>query len=269
MLPDLIALDLDGTLLPRDKVLPPRVIAAVAAARAAGARIVVASGKSFHLSARYAGELGLEGPVIALDGSLVRTCPGDEVWSETGIDPARTEALVDLLRPAGLLPFLVDSEDRLLLHEDLAEASRFLVVYSDRIDLSPRPTREARGVRYFLGMLGGPGAAIRGEILLRENGIDGLYRYRAEFRDRDLSMLVLRPPTDKGSALAVVASRLGIPRERVAAVGDWKNDRKMIEWAGIGVAMANAHPDVIAVADVVLPFNSEDAGIAAWLEEML
>jgi hydroxymethylpyrimidine pyrophosphatase-like HAD family hydrolase len=80
---------------------------------------------------------------------------------------------------------------------------------------------------------------------------------------------VLRPRATKGTALRELAESLGVPRERVAAVGDWKNDEEMIRFAGTGVAMPNADPAVIAAADVVLPWDSENDGVARWLLGLL
>ena len=72
----------------------------------------------------------------------------------------------------------------------------------------------------------------------------------------------------KGSALAWLAQRLGIPRERVLAVGDNDNDRSMIEWAGVGVAMGNSPPTLQAIADWVAP-SVEGDGVAAALDRFV
>jgi len=72
----------------------------------------------------------------------------------------------------------------------------------------------------------------------------------------------------KGHALARLAAHLGIQREAVIAVGDNDNDRSMIEWAGLGVAMASAPPDLQADADYVAPAQSE-AGVAHVIERFV
>jgi len=74
---------------------------------------------------------------------------------------------------------------------------------------------------------------------------------------------------DKASALAAWSLHEGIPREAVAAFGDMPNDLSMLTWAGRSVAMANAHPEVIAAASLTTTDN-DDGGvarqIAAWLD---
>jgi hydroxymethylpyrimidine pyrophosphatase-like HAD family hydrolase len=69
----------------------------------------------------------------------------------------------------------------------------------------------------------------------------------------------------KATGLAEVCERLDIPGSRVIAFGDMPNDVPLLKWAGHGVAMANAHDDVLAAADEVTVPNSED-GVAQVLE---
>lgn len=270
MKPRLLALDLDGTLLPRSKRLSPRARAAVAAARSGGLRVVVATGKTWHLAARYAAELEVEGPLIALDGALVRDCPDGAVRTATGIEAARLPGILDSLAHLELRPFLCDAGDRLVVHAELEPlAGGFLDVYASRIDFLPAPLGDAEGDPFFLAMLGRPDAIRRGEELLRPFGGNGLSVFSAEWFERDVGILVVRPRTDKGMALAALAAEMGVAREEVVAVGDWRNDRGMIEWAGTGVVMADAHPEVLEVADVILPADSEADGAAAFLEDLV
>ena len=74
--------------------------------------------------------------------------------------------------------------------------------------------------------------------------------------------------TSKGIAAACLASRWGIPREQVIGIGDQDNDRSLITWAGLGVAMGNAVEDVKAIAQFVAPSADED-GVAAVIEKFI
>jgi hydroxymethylpyrimidine pyrophosphatase-like HAD family hydrolase len=76
------------------------------------------------------------------------------------------------------------------------------------------------------------------------------------------------PDVSKGSGLAFVADRLGFRPEETVACGDGENDRELLDWAGFGVAVANAHEDVLARADVVVPSVQEE-GVAVLLEAYL
>lgn len=72
----------------------------------------------------------------------------------------------------------------------------------------------------------------------------------------------------KATGLAVVAEAFGVAARDVVAFGDMPNDVSMLAWAGYGVAVANAHADVYAVADEVTASNADD-GVAAWIETCL
>ena len=71
----------------------------------------------------------------------------------------------------------------------------------------------------------------------------------------------------KARTLATLAAELGIGPDEVIAFGDMPNDLSLLEWAGTSYAMANAHADVLALADHVAPRNDED-GVAAVLTEV-
>lgn len=80
---------------------------------------------------------------------------------------------------------------------------------------------------------------------------------------------ITAPDVDKGTGLAVVAHELGVSPEDVVVFGDMPNDVPMFAWAGWRrVAVANAHPELLAIADEVTASNDAD-GVAAWLETLL
>jgi len=74
------------------------------------------------------------------------------------------------------------------------------------------------------------------------------------------------PGVDKATTLATVCAERSIPAERVVAFGDARNDLPMLAWAGTGVAMGDAHPSVIAAADLVTG-TCDDDGVARWIEQ--
>ena len=76
------------------------------------------------------------------------------------------------------------------------------------------------------------------------------------------------PDVSKGSGLGFVAERLGFTAAETVACGDGENDRELLDWAGFGVAVANAHPEILARADLVVPPVAEE-GVAALMESYL
>jgi len=76
------------------------------------------------------------------------------------------------------------------------------------------------------------------------------------------------PAVTKATGLDFLAQRLGVPRERTIAFGDGENDVELVEWAGFGIAVANAHDRVLDAADWVCP-PAEEEGVAQVLEALL
>ena len=71
----------------------------------------------------------------------------------------------------------------------------------------------------------------------------------------------------KANGLAKLIAHLGIEQSQVMTVGDEANDLTMIEWAGLGVAMKNAVPEVQAVAKLVTPWTNDEDGVAWAIEK--
>ena len=80
--------------------------------------------------------------------------------------------------------------------------------------------------------------------------------------------MLMHPRANKRDSLLTVCDRLGVDPSEAVAFGDDLIDIAMLETCGTGVAVANAHPDVLAVADETCPSNDED-GVARWIEERL
>ena len=88
------------------------------------------------------------------------------------------------------------------------------------------------------------------------------------YRSEPFFIEVMARGVDKGAAIAGLIERLGLEREDVIACGDGLNDLSMIRYAGLGVAMANAQPEVKEAADVVTLSNDED-GVAEAIERYI
>src|SRR5690348_7264396 len=76
------------------------------------------------------------------------------------------------------------------------------------------------------------------------------------------------PSVHKGAGLDFASERVGFSRELSVAFGDGENDVELLQWAGYAVAVANAHPKVLAVADFVCPSVDEE-GVAQVIESFL
>jgi Cof subfamily protein (haloacid dehalogenase superfamily) len=100
-------------------------------------------------------------------------------------------------------------------------------------------------------------------------------RFRGLFRGRlfvatslPIFLELASPDVSKGSGMEFVAERLGFDRERAIAFGDGENDVELLDWAGYGIAVADSHPRLKAIADWTCP-GPREAGVPAVLEALV
>jgi Cof subfamily protein (haloacid dehalogenase superfamily) len=266
----LLALDLDGTAIQLGQMPTPRVKQAVAAAGAHGVHVVVATGRPFASARKFQAALELETPLICFQGALVKEVLGEQLTLLS--EPLPEEPLAELLDlvEQRALEFNLYSEDFIYLaHMTHPESfyERWFGIPCAPVSSLTEALRimRNRGTAPLKGMfLGEPADIDRLTPEIRE-------RFGSRFavvRSHSLFSEITAPGVSKGSALAFLADRYGIAREATIAAGDNGNDVAMIDWAGLGVAMANATPEAIAVANWVAPPVTED-GVAALIERFV
>jgi Cof subfamily protein (haloacid dehalogenase superfamily) len=244
-------------------VLRPRTKAAIAAARAAGIPFIVVTGRMFRSVRPYLQEAGIDEPVVCYQGAAIaEPATGRMLRHEPIPLELAREAIAAVVDEGYHLNCYVDDE----LY--VAEANEEARAYADFQRL------EIHAVGDLLAWLDTPPTKLVsvGDPL----ALDGLeQRLKARFDGRLFVSKSLphflelaSPDVNKGAGLAFVAEHLGFPRERTVAFGDGENDVELLEWAGFGVAVANAHRRVLALADWVCP-SAEEQGVAQALEAYL
>jgi 5-amino-6-(5-phospho-D-ribitylamino)uracil phosphatase len=276
----LLALDIDGTLLGSDKRISARTRRAVAAARAAGVRLVLVTGRRYPAARPIAAELGTGVPLVLHHGALILEPEAERDHEGTPrilrCLPLEREAIVLALRlgRAGSADPVVHcglrGEGRLLVAA-IAADNEMLLGYVDRgrrdrvqvEDLERELPGDAVQVM-FAGRL----AAMEALYPRLVEGLGGRARVERTFYPaHGMGFLdVLHPRVGKGTALAFLSERWGIPREETVAVGDNWNDHDMLTVAGRGLVMGNADPALHELGLEVLPTNDED-GVAVAIEK--
>ncbi len=259
----LIAIDLDGTLLNSQHQLTPRTQRVIQQAVRQGILIVIATGRtrSAPTANRIMSVLGLNAPGIFLQGLMVYNADGSVRHQQT-MDTARAEAIIRF-GEAHRLHFYGTSGSNLFTHPQ----SPFMEVLAKYQEPVPQEVDSllhilaANPINKFV-FLEYPEKieALRALLLPQMLGGESLLRTAPEFLE------ILPPGVSKGVALARLIEELHIPREQVMALGDAENDIEMLQAAGIGVAMGNAMPHVKAIADFITLTNDED-GVAAAIEK--
>ena len=268
-------------------MLHPRTREALARTRATGMHVVVVTGRMFRAVRPYLDQAGLDELVVCYQGAVVADPASGEFLLHVPIPLAEAREAMDAVLAAGFhLNCYLD--DLLFVAEVTPEARAYADFQHLEIhevgDLRAWLERRAaddvgRGLRPRTGgflagacshqptklvAVGDPAAldALEEELVPRFAGrlfISKSLPYFLEFAHPDVS---------KGSGLEFVADRLGFRPEETVACGDGENDRELLDWAGFGVAVANAHDDVLARADLVVPSVHEE-GVADLLEAYL
>lgn len=254
-----IFLDFDGTYA-HQSVVPQAHHDAVAAAQAAGIPVFLATGRPLAMIP--------DGVLDGLDGFVgsagAYVAIGDRVLVDDRFEVGLGNRAVEVLL-AHEAAFILESPDRLYGPPGLEPA---LLALRDRLGLP----RNAAGVfgRVVLtdSLQDHPFSKITVSAcetpmpqLVAEIG-DGVDWVGASIPGvQAAGGEIFRAGVSKATGLAVVCEALGVDQADAFAFGDGANDLEMIEWAGMGVAMARSNPRVLEVADRVVP-GPEDAGLA-------
>ena len=250
----LIAMDMDGTLLGRERgVIPPVNLQALQAAQARGIRLCLASGRAPDDAGFHAVDAGLSMHIIALNGGVMLMEPLGPVISSRHIPADAAHRVYRLIQQARL-PFALFSDHDVALSRPSDYTGLMKDVWGTFMD---REGGLSRVSKFVVTSLSDPALLppLRAQIeaLCPEVEVTSSWIDNIEINPRGVN---------KGAALAALAERLGIPMAQVMAIGDNDNDVSMLQAAGVGVAMGNATPAALAAADYVTLPCLED-GVAA------
>ncbi len=266
----IIALDLDGTLTNSEKIITPRTFDALMKAQREGVRLVLASGRPTFGIAALANQLQLAdygGYVLSYNGGrIIDWCEKTVIFSQV-VDQKLVPILYDFAEKAQL-PIVTYLPEAILASKNegeyLAEEARIngmpIVVAQNFVEEAMQI--EGGSTKFLI-----PGEP---ELLIQlESEMKAALSAQMEvFRSAPFFLELPPKGIDKAQSLQRLLTHLGLERESLMAFGDGFNDLSMIQFAGQGVAMANAVEEVKSIADFVTTSNEED-GIAHALEQLL
>jgi hydroxymethylpyrimidine pyrophosphatase-like HAD family hydrolase len=284
----LLALDIDGTLLRRDKTLSPRTRDALQAAREAGVHVVLVTGRRYPAARGVAERLGGWTDLVLHNGALIveagpqpeqagaapglgRTPDGAVILHRALLPRELARRAIRAGRAAGVDPVVhagACGEGQLLV-EGVSPSNTLLAYYLDRSH------RDVSVVDDLLALQDDPvqvmfgGAIADMERLLPDltRELEGRAAIeRTVYPDSGVGLLdVLAGGVGKREAVAFLQRRFAVEPHQTIAIGDNWNDREMLLAAGLGLVMGNAEDGLRALGLPVLPTNDED-GVAVALE---
>lgn len=259
----MIAFDLDGTLLNRDREVSRRNAEALRQAQEEGIAVVLASGRAIATILPFADEIGILGPVVSCNGAYVVDQARKDVFHQ-GLPPSARQAIFDFVAETGVhLNLYHRSEVHFTslgaFGQEYVRRTRFLQPTVTALDVM-------RGMEATkMLFMDTPEVIAEHTKLMRDRVSDGdavIALSEADYVE------FLPPGVNKGRGVAELAASLGLASEEVAALGDYWNDVEMIDWAGFGGAVDNAVPGVKERARVVVADHNHD-GAAEFVEIVL
>lgn len=271
---DLIALDLDGTIM--DRRFPggfsPRVRNAIRRAQEAGVLVTIATGRTLDYVAPRAVDLGVTIPVVTTQGAVV----GDPVTRRI-----LYEALMPMDAARQVVAWAEENDRVLILYFSDGQGGTVMVQNRERWTPSeydywfgaPRRVEpnlfrwlEGEGAHPPLKFITISHVAEEPDLTRRLQELLGPSVHIS--RTHDQLVEGTAAGVDKGNGLLHLLQELHIPRARVLAIGDNENDIPLLRTAGFGVAMGQASEHVKAVADWVAPTIDEE-GAAVTIERFV
>lgn len=248
----------------QDLIIAPAAVKAVKRAQKKGVICVIATGRVYSSAKIFARKLGIKGPIITLQGALVKEVErGCEIFYRP-ISKNTAVKIIDLVRKLKLQA-LMNVKGRVLIENETPEFQIYKNITLCEIErindfkkyLNPLPTK-------FMIMSSRPEKLVKAEKIFNKalkNKIN-LFKSLPQFLE------IVDAKADKGKALKLLCEKLGVKREEVIAVGDNHNDISMIKWAGLGIAVSDAPAEVKKHADYITG-KIEDGGIAKAVEKFL
>lgn len=266
MLPELIATDVDGTLLDHGENITPRTRAAVHAAVAAGTQFVLATGRPPRWIPPVVEALGLAPISVCANGAVLYDAATDRIIRAHTLSPDQLAELAEVA--ARVIPgvgLAVERVGRSAFDESVpqfASSPGYEHAWHnpDNTEVPLEEMLSLPAVKLLIRKAGATSAEMAA-ALAPHIGLEGDLTYSTN----NGLIEVVPIGISKATGISEVAAPLAVDAGDVVAFGDMPNDIPMLRWAGLGVAMGNAHPEAAAAADEVTAHNSDD-GVARVLE---
>jgi Cof subfamily protein (haloacid dehalogenase superfamily) len=264
--PDLIASDVDGTLLDDDEKITARTREAILAAVDAGAQFVLATGRPPRWVHPVVDALGFAPMAVCANGAVIYDPSTDRILSARTLS---ADALGELAEIASrVIPGAGLAVERVGTSAHDAATPQFVSspgyehawLNPDNTEVSIEDLLSAPAVKLLIRKAGALSSDMAAE-LAKHVGLEG----DITFSTNNGLIEIVPLGISKATGVEELARPLGITAEGVVSFGDMPNDVPMLQWAGLGVAMGNAHPEAVAAADEVTATNDED-GVARVLE---
>jgi len=259
----LVAADVDGTLVNDKSAFTPRTLTAIRDAVDAGVIFVVATGRPMCAAENLTSLTSKDMPIMLYNGATVLMSKSRKVLAHDHLDFDLAKEVYDLSIARDVALALWADE-----HLWTTRNCRFFKAYRSLSNvemtiISDMEALRGHGISKIV-WLDTPGVLAQLQTEMNQHFGDRLNCHVSLPQVLEF----VSPETSKAKALAEIGRLYGIDRSEMIAVGDSFNDISMIRYAGLGVAVDNAHAEVKNAADYVTLSNNDD-GVAAVIEKFI
>ncbi|MCY6484712.1 Cof-type HAD-IIB family hydrolase [Clostridium aestuarii] len=290
----LIALDMDGTLLNNNQSISKENIVAIKRAKELGVKVVLTTGRSIGGIERYLKKLDLindDEYSITCSGALILNNTKKKIIECNPISYDEFKYIFDLAKKINITLNIysedciyVPSYDPFSKFDSIANNVPLKLVdfnslnkdiTINKVTLINEDLSILKKLKSFFPSVCLENLDVKAKKNFDENLFEDISKVSSEFLEKftalktsPYTMEVIKKVCNKGKGVQTMAERLGIKKEEVICVGDSGNDKHMIEFAGLGVAMQNAFPEIKEIADYVT-YTNEENGVAHVIEKFI
>jgi Cof subfamily protein (haloacid dehalogenase superfamily) len=267
----LIVTDMDGTLLSNHHEISEENKEALKKAIDKGIKVAIATGRIYTSARNYAKLLGINTPIIACNGAIIKEEHTGHVIYEDKIEYNTCTKIIDILDKYDLFYQFYTADS--LFCKELTHSSlryyKFNQSVSEDMKINIVIDNNIKEVIKDKDILK--------VIIIEDENVALLQEIKKELKHIDnieicsswhTNIEIMNKGVNKGHAVKRLAEFLGIKREEIITFGDNYNDLSMIEYAGMGVAMGNAEDLVKEKANYITDKNTE-SGVARALNKLL
>ncbi len=270
----LVCIDVDGTLLNSKHKITSRTKAAILKAHQLGVHIVISTGRMYTDAEYYSNLIGVKSPVIASNGAFIKEKDNDRVIYKDILGEHLSLELLAIFRKHNIQPYFCTPNKFYygnIMFKLFYLGSKILGKRRNELDIQfvfswdqwqKILRREKNNI-------------VKGEIIYRDATLISALREeitgitQLEIVDSSkYNIEITRCGVSKGKAVAMLASFYGLKPEEVITIGDSANDISMLQYAGLGIAMANAADIVKQKADYITDSN-DDEGVAKAIDKFI
>ncbi|MGI8502794.1 MAG: Cof-type HAD-IIB family hydrolase [Hassallia sp.] len=266
----LLVLDIDGTIAGESNDISQAVIEAIAAVKAKGIQVAIATGRMYRSALRFHSRINSTLPLLAYQGAWIQDPITQKIHRHLAVSREMAEKLLDYFEQPELRSLL---SVHFYINDELyvRELTRESQIYAQRSGINPIVVGDLRST---LNNEPTKILALCDDTDIIKQMLGNL---RSQYTPAELYLTTsvatffeaTNPLVNKGTAVRYLAEEmLGLQRTNVMTIGDNFNDLEMLEYAGIGVAMGNAPEEVQAIVTWVAPSVEKD-GAATAIEKFL